>query len=55
VNEEETIKLMASSKSEREWNANCDIVKGRHGGYPEYWYRAIMIGGVYDRTRAGWK
>lgn len=34
MNEQEVIALMKSSKSEAEWNANCDKVKKACGGLP---------------------
>ena len=51
MSEEQVVELMRSSKSEAEWNANCDRVKlaqlaidGRD--YPSFWYRAIMASGL---------
>ena len=39
---EEVKKLMESSKSEEEWNKNCDIVKSKCGGYPDFWYSLLV-------------
>ena len=44
--------LMESSKSEAEWNANCDRVKAANGGYPDFWYATIVESGVLARVSA---
>lgn len=54
MTEQELIDLMESSNSEKEWNANCDIVKQKCNGYPSFWYKAIVIGGVMAETSAKW-
>ena len=54
MNEQQVIDLMKSSKSEAEWNANCDKVKADCGGYPDFWYRAIMMSGIFAQVRASW-
>lgn len=46
----DVITLMQSSKSEKEWNSNCDKVKSANGGYPQFWFAAIIISGVMDAT-----
>ncbi len=50
MNEEEVLSLMSGSKSEAEWNANCDKVKKACDGYPDFWYGAIITSGVADRV-----
>lgn len=52
MNEQEVLELMESSKTEAEWNANCDIVKKRCDGYPTFWYQLIIASGVLGRTTA---
>jgi hypothetical protein len=49
---EEVIALMESSTSETEWNDNCDKVKSACGGYPDYWWEAIMQSGLSQRVTA---
>ena len=51
----EVIKLMESSQSAEEWNANCDKVKKANGGYPDFWYTSIVLSGVFADTEARWK
>lgn len=53
MNEQEVVALMKSSKSEVQWNANCDKVKKACGGYPDFWYSAIVVSGVAAQTAAG--
>lgn len=47
---EEVVALMSGSKSEQEWNANCDRVKKDFNGYPPFWYPAIVASGLAQRT-----
>ncbi len=42
MSETEVVELMKSSRSEKEWNDNCDKVKKKCGGYPDFWYSAIV-------------
>ena len=51
---EDVIKLMRSSCSEKEWNANCDRVKEANQGYPDWWYKEIIIAGVHLESQAKW-
>lgn len=57
MTQDEVIKLMESSKSEEEWNTNCDTVKNAFGGnYPDYWFVVIILGGSLSRaiSKYGW-
>ena len=55
MSEQEVVNLMKSSKSEEEWNANCDLVRKKCGGYPSFWYSAIVLSGVLSQTAALWE
>jgi len=46
--------LMESSKSEAEWNANCDAVKAANGGYPNFWYALVIQSGLLAETSLNW-
>lgn len=47
MDEVEVKTLMASSKSEDEWNRNCQKVKRLCGGdYPKFWFTAIIRSGL---------
>jgi hypothetical protein len=51
MNEQEVVALMESSKSEHEWNMNCDKVKvACGGGYPGFWFAAIVRSGLGNRV-----
>lgn len=59
----EVVGLMGSSKSEAEWAANCDVVKGNFrehveltdfGEYPAYWFRAVIVSGLRAKTSRKW-
>jgi len=51
---EEVVELMETSRSEREWDANCDRVKTMFDGYPHFWYESIILGGVLQRCQQNW-
>ncbi len=52
MTELEVISLMEGSKSDQEWDDNCDVVKERCGGYPTWWFRAIILSGLCARVTA---
>ena len=54
MNEEQVIELMKSSTSEQDWNNNADKVKKACGGYPGFWYSAIIMGGILAETQLNW-
>jgi len=56
MTKEQVVDLMKSSTSENEWNNNCDKVKAAFGGYPSFWYSAVIMSGVLNKTRQkfGW-
>jgi hypothetical protein len=45
---------MKSSRSAKEWGENCDRVKAACGGYPAFWYEAILASGVACDTMAAY-
>lgn len=51
---ERVVALMESSRSEQEWNDNCDAVKAEFGGYPSWWYPTIVMSGILKRVVARW-
>ena len=54
MSEAEVVALMESSRSETEWNRNCDKVMEACGGYPDFWYPAIISSGLASRKISGW-
>lgn len=54
TDQEDVVILMRSSNNETEWNANCDRVKKANSGYPQFWYEAIILGGVLQQTQRTW-
>ena len=48
MTQQEVIDLMKSSKSEEDWNKNCDLVKQKCNGYPPFWYKEIILSGLAD-------
>jgi hypothetical protein len=55
MNQEQVVALMSSSTSEQQWNDNCDKVKKACGGYPSFWYTAIIMSGLLSQTSLNWK
>jgi hypothetical protein len=54
--EKGVLTLMRGSKSEQEWNNNCDKVKESNGGnYPNFWFRLILMGGEMARVSRSWQ
>ena len=51
---EQVVSLMSSSKSEKEWNSNCDKVTAAFKGYPDWWYEKIVISRIAAKTQASW-
>lgn len=54
MTQDEVINLMRSSRSEEEWNSNCNKVKAALSGYPEWWYKTIILSGVLAETSSQW-
>jgi hypothetical protein len=54
MTEQEVVALMTSSRSEDEWDANCDEVKRRCDGYPGFWFGAVILSGLARRVSATW-
>jgi len=50
MDEAQVVALMKSSTSAQEWNENCAKVKKACGGYPSFWYPAILASGVAEET-----
>ena len=53
MDQQQVVELMQSSKSESEWNANCDKVKKACGGYPNFWYSSIVLSGIAAKSFGG--
>ena len=54
MSESEVVKLMKSSKSDAEWEANADTVTTNCNGYPPFWYGAIIASGLMGRVVSQW-
>lgn len=54
MSESEVVELMVSSKSEEEWNANCDKVKAACNGYPSFWFHKIVMSGLMATIKETW-
>jgi hypothetical protein len=54
MTQDQVVALMESSKTRDEWNANCDAVKAACGGYPDFWYAAVILSGLAGRVAARW-
>ena len=54
MTEQQVIELMMSSKNSEEWNDNADKVKSSCGGYPSFWFNAIMMSGLAHQIQSSW-
>jgi len=54
MNEQEVKTLMERSQSEKDWSDNCNIVKDACGGYPDFWWGAIIQSGLGRTVMARW-
>lgn len=54
MDQQQVIDLMKSSKSGAEWNDNADKVKKACGGYPPFWWPAIVQSGLMRQVTATW-
>lgn len=53
MTDNEVVALMKSSKTEAEWNGNCDAVKKAFDGQcPSFWFPLILASGVMALTVA---
>jgi hypothetical protein len=52
---QEELDTLKASKSGEEWNAICDAIKTKHGGYPDDWFQKVIMSGVLVTTSANWK
>mgnify|MGYP001474847768 CR=1 FL=1 len=52
MEKQEVKEIMQSSKSEQEWNENCDKIKEQNNGqYPDFWFETIILSGVLTKTK----
>lgn len=52
MTKEQVISLMSNATSEQDWNKKCDQVKATCGGYPDFWYKEIVLSGLAGRIAA---
>ena len=55
MTEQDVIDLMKSSRTEDEWASNCDKVKNHFGSLPDFWFRAIILSGLFIEVREKFK
>jgi hypothetical protein len=49
------LRRLTSATSEVEWNAACDLIKGRRrGAYPAEWFAKVIQSGLLARVSATW-
>ena len=59
MTKQEVIDMMKGSKSEQEWNDNCDRVKAESRAttgkdYPDWWFAEINASGLLRMTVKSW-
>ena len=48
-------RYMSTATTEQMWNDRCDDVKKANGGYPSFWYEAVVLSGVAAKAQSSWK
>jgi hypothetical protein len=51
---DEDLGKLENTKSDVEWDAVCDAIKKKYGGYPENWYPKVILSGFAARVAAKW-
>lgn len=51
MTEHEVVALMESAHSEDDWNDKCEKVQKEYGGYPRFWWQAIVMSGLMHRVK----
>ena len=54
MSQQEVVEYMQAATSEEDWNHRTDEVKRRFGGYPDFWFAAIVQGGVMATAQMNW-
>lgn len=52
--ERQAVELLKSSQSAREWDASVDKIRRANGGYPRWWYKAVILPGIEGRQISKW-
>ena len=51
---EEELNMLEKTASEAEWNAACDQIKIKYGGYPQDWFAKVNMSGLMARVARRW-
>jgi len=51
---DEDLQTLESCPDERAWDAACNEIKKKYGGYPSDWYLKVIAGGMFKRLEAKW-
>jgi hypothetical protein len=54
MSREEVIALMQTSRNEKEWNENYDLMVKNCGGPPHFWFETIMLSGIANKIQNSW-
>ncbi len=52
---ENDLNRLKATKSESEWNALCDEIKNKNGGYPSDWFAKVVLSGLMASAQNNWK
>lgn len=58
MTEDNVVELMKQSKTQEEWNTNCNTVKAAFNGqYPDFWETAVVAADLENKTKKknGWE
>lgn len=54
TNEDQAVELLKSSQSARDWDTNVDGIRQANGGYPRWWYKAVILPGIEGQQISKW-
>ena len=55
MTKDEVIDLLEKCQSSEDWRIACRIIKEEHeNGYPDFWWKEVILSGVGDRIAARW-
>lgn len=53
--EKDCVEYMSQSVSQSDWWDRYQNVKLANGGYPSFWFQAVIKSGMYARLKETWK
>lgn len=52
--QEDAVALLKSATSDEDWNDKVDQIQAANGGYPSWWYIAVIAPGLPQQVSSTW-